>query len=313
VELDESEMKTLRRFRLNEQDAERLKNLQYLTFQFSEGVESVPAEVIAPLCKLRGLKILQLGCRLLGLPACIGEMKALTHLDVRGNHFGHGPLAGVFPASMAKLVNLVEFVGFEQGRMEYTGPSSPCTIGTTCVPTFETLASATEVDDPSANWKCQPLRAHLNDLPFFSFGRLEKFWWDMNELQLRPGFFAKAARSWPSLRSLDLYDNNITCDVREIAALKRLPQMQQLLLQGNRVYGELRSSFFKDWPATWSLMDLSMNPELEGCLHPEDLPKPLFFKYFGTRVTVSHFCEHEGEPEEEEEGEEGGTQGVEEN
>lgn len=294
---DPHEAMVKRQFRINDQDAARLVNLRSLTIacrrpdSLMMSLESVPAETFAPLCKLPGLKYLRIECRLQGLPACIGNLTTLTHLDVRGNHFGHAPLGTAFPASMANLVNLVEFIGFEQGTATYQGLSSWCTKRKDCVPTFETLGGG---DDESQAWKCRPLRGHLDDLPFFGLRKLEKFWFDMNSLELRPHFFEKAVRSWPSLRSLDLYDNNITCEVDDIAHLKALPQMQQLLMQGNRVHGKLRGAFFRDWPETWSKLDLSMNPRLEGCLHPGDLPAPLVFKYAGTRVVVSRACPRAG-------------------
>jgi len=242
---------------------------------------------LACLCKLKSLFRLKIWCRLSSLPACVGELIELRHLDVQGNQLS---TADAFPASLSKLTNLVELIGFEQGVSSYQGPDSNCIHEQCCVPTFETLAASQGHEEwPSGSWKCRPLTAELDALPFFAFRRLEKFWMDMNNLTLTPGFFERAATAWPSLRSLDLYDNAITVDIIHVFKLKALPQMMQLLLHGNRIYGTLRGNNFLRWPESWSKLDLSMNPRLEGCLHPDDLPPQLALKYFGTRVTVSRW------------------------
>ena len=72
--------------------------------------------------------------------------------------------------------------------------------------------------------------------------------------------------------------------------LKALRQMMQLLLHHNHVYSVLRGRHFRGWPESWTRLDLSMNPLLTGCLHPDDMPPQLALKYFGTQVAVARWC-----------------------
>ena len=142
---------------------------------------------------------------------------------------------------------------------------------------------------------------------------MEKFWVDMNNLTVTPRFFDKVASSWPKLRTLDLYDNNIHVDVAHVMKLKSLPQMQQLLLQNNRIYGRMDSNFFDGWSKIWTRLNMNINRDLEGCLqhvsslpmtltlaliegclHPSSIPPWLELSIGGTQIMVSSACDQHG-------------------
>lgn len=74
------------------------------------------------------------------------------------------------------------------------------------------------------------------------------------------------AESWPQLRTLDLYDNNLTGPVpSQLADMRNLDFVQ---LQGNRFEGTVPAKVLA--PGRFNRLKLSHNPELKGCL-PNDL------------------------------------------
>ena len=119
-------------------------------------------------------------------------------------------------------------------------------------------------------WKCDPWTAVVDDLPIFRAKKLEKLWVDMNNLTITEGFFDKVVEAWPEMRTLDLYDNNVHVNVANVVKLKKLPNMQQLLLQNNRVYGTMDSNFFEGWQESWRNLNLVLNRDLQGRLTQRD-------------------------------------------
>ena len=120
--------------------------------------------------------------------------------------------------------------------------------------------------------------------------KLEKFWVDMNNLTISPHFFDKIVQGWPQLRTLDLYDNNIHLDVSNVMKLKRLPLLHLVQLQNNRLFGRVDSSFFEDWPRNLRQLNLNLNSELQGCIHPRLIPSWLRLFVSGTQIKISYDC-----------------------
>jgi len=216
-----------------------------------------------------------------------GIPSKLQYLDVRGNQFS---TPSSLPASLANLTELVEVVGFEQTVFEYLPPYKCKELA--CRPTYETLWQLQ--DEKNADgldaWLCGGLSRDLSTMPFFGAKKLEKFWWDMNDLTATPEFFIKAVAAWPNLRTLDLYDNRIRVSILDLQPLKKLAQLRQLLIQRNFLYGTIDASFFLDWPGEWTIFNVALNWELEGCIPPKAIPRWLEFFYAGTKIKVDPSC-----------------------
>lgn len=269
---------------MTEEDLVRLAKLEAITID-PVTLTSLPASYLEPLCRLRQLRRLAIVRSFVGLPACIGELKDMQHLDVRGNHF---TTAAAMPESMNQLTNLVEFIAFGQHTYTYQGPNSPCT-NMSCVPNTAVLSM--DVDDQkdvenqeSPRWRCGSLKADLEDLPIWRWSKLEKFWVDMNHLSFKEpaSFFDRVVEAWPRLRTLDLYDNDIEVDIAHVKKLKKLPHLHQLLLQNNRVYGQVdgcNGTFFADWPPSWQDLDIRLNKGIGGCVNHHEIPKYLNFNW----------------------------------
>jgi len=196
--------------------------------------------------------------------------------------------ASSLPASLANLTGLVEVVGFEQTVYEYAPPYKCKELA--CRPTYETLWQDEKNADGLDAWLCGGLSRDLSTMPFFGARKLEKFWWDMNELTATPEFFIKAVAAWPSLRTLDLYDNRIRVSILDLLPLKNLSHLRQLLIQRNFLYGTIDAAFFLDWPLEWTTFNIALNWELEGCIPPKAIPRWLEFSYAGTKIKVDPSC-----------------------
>eukprot|EP00930_Biecheleria_cincta_P013265 TRINITY_DN11916_c0_g2_i3.p2 TRINITY_DN11916_c0_g2~~TRINITY_DN11916_c0_g2_i3.p2 ORF type:complete len:134 (+),score=27.62 TRINITY_DN11916_c0_g2_i3:1296-1697(+) len=81
-------------------------------------------------------------------------------------------------------------------------------------------------------------------LPIFSWSNLEMFWVDACNLSASPGFFQKAAKAWPKLRTLDLYDNPIGLPAEGLAAFAGHEQLHQVLVQKCELHGVLPGKLF---------------------------------------------------------------------
>merc|ERR1712232_772291 len=73
------------------------------------------------------------------------------------------------------------------------------------------------------------------------------------------------ADSWPQLRTLDLYDNNLTGPVP--SELGDMPNLDWVQLQGNRLDGIVPANVIA--PRRFNRLKLSHNPELRGCYATE--------------------------------------------
>jgi len=311
----------LKHLLIDDDDVARLSQLQELVLLRDDDASfSVPAHMLEPICKLTSLRFLVVvSLGLEGLPACLGQLRELKLLDVRSNSFLDKE---AFPQEMmANLsAHLVEFVGFSQNERKYRGPESECTRLSGCTPMYETLLSGipgikSGEDEEEGAWRCGSFTADTGALlgpPGLVFPKLEKLWFDMcGGLTMRPDFLASLPTLTPRLRShltlfyskfngiltvfqrprsLDLYDNRISLDVKHVAELKRLPGIHQVLLQNNRLHGRLEAAFFADWPKTWLKLNLALNRDLQGCLHPVDVPPGLMLMIGGTGIKVSEAC-----------------------
>jgi len=285
-------------------DAIRLKHLRHLALygdvvhdhdhdgERGEVDHGISRDALAPLCKLRSLRSLDLsGNPITSLPACLGDLVELRLLDIRNARLQH---RNALPPELSKLVNLKHFVVFGQGKHVYTGPASACSKRSDCMPSYETLLGDTADKDmmgPFDEWQCGSLAGNVDDLPVFGMARLERLWLDMNNLTMSPDFLERVVQEWPKLRTLDLYSNNINVNVNLVQKLKQLPQLHQLLLQDNNLHGTITASFFEGWPATWQTLNLALNRKITGCVHPHDIPQQLeTFNYGGTKLVVSEAC-----------------------
>jgi hypothetical protein len=97
------------------------------------------------------------------------------------------------------------------------------------------------------------------------------------------------------MRSIDLYNNNIDLEVNALQKLKQFTLLHQVLLQNNRLHGTITAGFFAGWPQSWQTLNLGLNRDITGCLHPRDIPNQLeTFTYGGTGLAVSEACESHG-------------------
>ena len=241
---------------------------------------------LEPFCELKELRFLTVS-ELTGVPDCLGrELLHLQYLDLRGNRFTTS-----LPSSLGNLKELVEVIGFEQNVYEYAPPFHCRSLQ--CRPTYETLFQ--ESGEKGENtWICGGLSQDLSTMPFFGARKLEKFWWDMNDLTATPEFFIKAVASWPSLRTLDLYDNRIRVSILALEPLKKLRHLRQVLIQRNFLHGTLDAAFFTDWPEQWTVLNIALNGELGGCLSPKSIPRWLELFHAGSRVRVDESCGSQG-------------------
>jgi len=280
---------------VTEADTIRLKHLRYLAIGPDEEGPLLSGEQLAPLCKLRSLWSLNLAGNLItSLPACFGDLIELRLLDVRSARLQH---RNALPPELSKLVNLRHLIVFGQGETLYESPASSCTKRSDCMPSYTTILGERElVGDGNLNeWQCGSLVGDVDDLPVFGMARLERLWLDMNNLTMSPDFLERAVQAWPKLRTLDLYSNNIKVDVNVVQKLKQLPQLHQLLLHNNNLHGKISGSFFEGWPRSWQTLNLGLNREITGCLHPHDIPQQLeIFNHGGTKLVVSEACDKVG-------------------
>jgi len=283
---------------ITEADTIRLKHLHHLVLGVGGEAHLISREQLAPLCKLRSLRSLNLaGNPITSLPACFGDLIELRLLDVRSARLQQ---RNALPPELSKLVNLKHLVGFGQGEVLYENPASPCTKRLDCKPSYTTL-----IAEPNPNWElngdgngthlnewqCGSLAGGLDDLPVFGMARLERLWLDMNNLTMGHDFLERAVQAWPKLRTLDLYSNNIKVDVNLVQKLKQLPQLHQVLLQNNNLHGTITGSFFEGWPRAWQTLNLGLNREITGCVHPHDIPQQLeIFNHGGTKLVVAEAC-----------------------
>eukprot|EP00928_Gymnodinium_smaydae_P027165 TRINITY_DN21090_c0_g1_i1.p1 TRINITY_DN21090_c0_g1~~TRINITY_DN21090_c0_g1_i1.p1 ORF type:complete len:378 (+),score=28.99 TRINITY_DN21090_c0_g1_i1:370-1503(+) len=232
---------------------------------------------ISAICSLRELQSLRIQ-QLRELPVCIGMLSELLALDVRNGYLQK------LPQELEQLSKLVEFVAFEQSHIELD--EGECLEDMTCVPSFESML---DPDEPG-KYRCNAgWSQDLTALPVFKWRHLEKFWVDANSLWASPGFFAQMAESWPNLRTLDLYDNNIRSDASELVALMRLPLLHQVLLQSNQLVGTFPGEVVASASALITMF-LSFNKDLHGCIPPMKGSKFPAVIAAGTQIRVSGEC-----------------------
>ena len=122
--------------------------------------------------------------------------------------------------------------------------------------------------------------------PFWKWKKLEKFWVDANFYH--GSVPAEISTLWPQLRTLDLYNNELSGVIPE--SLGKLTQLTQIQLQDNHLSGTLP-------PAVLNLPHLkvlrvAVNAELKGDVHIDELRKSelrktelkLNYAYTGMRV-----------------------------
>jgi hypothetical protein len=229
------------------------------------------------LCSLHGLVSLTSEVRMLGLPECLGAITSLVRIDVRANQFGAKPDVVPshmgLPPSLSKLTNMVDFVGFSQSDLKCPlgGSSRKGKVAALvkndapdCRPTYLYKAAVKDKNPSDYPWQCKSRGWHpkFDDLsqPFWAWKKMEKFWVDANFFQ--GSIPHEIATKWPKLRSLDLYNNDLTGTIPE--SLRKLTLLNNLQLQDNKLSGTVPSDL-------WGLnllntLHLSMNPELGGDL-----------------------------------------------
>eukprot|EP00746_Dinoflagellata_sp_MGD_P091402 gnl/MRDRNA2_/MRDRNA2_362290_c0_seq1.p1 gnl/MRDRNA2_/MRDRNA2_362290_c0~~gnl/MRDRNA2_/MRDRNA2_362290_c0_seq1.p1 ORF type:complete len:359 (+),score=48.07 gnl/MRDRNA2_/MRDRNA2_362290_c0_seq1:100-1077(+) len=198
------------------------------------------------LCLLSGLQQLAFqGVRI--IPNCVGEMANLVELDVRSGELANfveldargssdsGPSStpALHPA-LAELSNLRSFVAFQQGRFKHECPPHDEPERNLCRADYESRVDGS--DDSSkmmVTWMCpqNSWNPRFDDRsnPFWSWHNLERFWVDDNYFSGSiPDFIAD---DWPHLRSLDLYNNNLTGKLP--SALLKLTNLTKLQLHVN--------------------------------------------------------------------------------
>jgi len=276
---------------VDSEDIIRLQHLKHLSisFEYDASQMAMPGYFIEPLCKLKNLRILKLELCLESLPDCTGDLVQLRYLDLRANRF-QSPEA--LPLTMNKLVNLGQIIGFMQNEQRYNPVEDSredgysCRKKTDCKPIYETVT--TFDGEPRDDWVCGAMKGHLDEFPMYKLSKMEKFWWDMNNLTVTAAYFDHIVTSFPKLRTLDLYDNDIFIDVKHVKKLKRLTQLHQVQLQSNNIYGIIDPSFFDHWPEKWIRLDLNLNRKLRGCLDLEDIPQSIQWPVFaGTQVVIT--------------------------
>jgi hypothetical protein len=112
---------------------------------------------------------------------------------------------------------------------------------------------------PDTGWKVQ---FDDPDLPFWKWRNLEKFWVDANFFYGSiPSFIADR---WPNLRTLDLYNNELSGAVPK--SVGKLTQLTQIQLQDNDLSGELPSEVI-NLPLL-QVLRVAVNKRLTGAIFP---------------------------------------------
>lgn len=254
------------------------ENVRWLTID----VESaLPPKNLIPICKLKQLQSIRVLNGATGLPSCFGGLTELLAIDIRNGFLGD--TAKPLPPELGNLTKMVDFVAFEQAHME----TEECPTDPSCEPSYQTI-----VDTQSgAKYVCKSPKAWAEDLsllPVFGWSRLEKFWVDANRLFASPGYIRSIAKAWPRLRTLDLYDNEISLDAAELEAFAGHTLLHQAQLQKNRMKGTFPASILNG-TCPLKLMHMSLNPDMGGCVSPK-LPGFTALTYKGTRVRVNEKC-----------------------
>lgn len=237
-----------------------------------------PEELI-PVCSLRKLQSFR-SSWLQGLPPCFGSLTELLGLDLR-----NGLLTGL-PEELGNLSKLVEFIAFEQSHEEFEEDS--CPGDSSCKPSYQSIIDP----DGSGKYRCtsssQSWSQDLSLMPIFKWHNLEKFWVDANALQASPGFLQKAAMAWPNLRTLDLYDNDLSLDVGELSAFAHHPLLHQVQLQRNNLHGVLPDAILNS--SSLVTLFLSLNPRVQGCISSERA-KRIAVMRADTGIRLADSCE----------------------
>jgi hypothetical protein len=177
------------------------------------------------LCSLHNLRVLQLIGFSGSLPSCLGELQELTDLYLSGNHFH------ALPPEVGHLPKLRVLVAFQNGASSCPREADECHL-LYKVKYDHALA-------PGENYKCRS-SSLSGPIPeeYRHLHQLEKFWVDGNFLNgTIPDWMGSA---WPKLRSLDLFDNELTGTIP--ASLGQLKQLELLQLQENRYVGPWQGS-----------------------------------------------------------------------
>ena len=175
-------------------------------------------------------------------------------------------------------MNLVQFIGFEQNQLpcppaDHAARSAAAGLGP-CQPTY--LWKAQQLTDEHP-WQCPwaGWRARFDDpaAPWWGWRSIEMFWVDSN-------FFygtipAAMATRWPALRTLDLYDNDLSGTIPP--EMGQMVDLHQVLLHDNRLTGTVPAALLA-LPRLHQLQ-FSLNPELGGCTtHAGLTPGAMLFK-----------------------------------
>eukprot|EP00930_Biecheleria_cincta_P019968 TRINITY_DN15109_c0_g1_i1.p1 TRINITY_DN15109_c0_g1~~TRINITY_DN15109_c0_g1_i1.p1 ORF type:complete len:341 (-),score=47.71 TRINITY_DN15109_c0_g1_i1:237-1106(-) len=232
-----------------------------------------PASSIKPICEYTKLQALSLHSRSLGgLPACLAKLTELRYLDAARNKFGTELKApeDAIPVQLSALTRLVEFSAWGQG-LTYVRKVASCPEDTQCVLDVETaLSFASDGEVNMERYRCpgKSWSPNLDKLKaIYGWRKLQKFWIDANQITASEYFVREAARAWPQLRTLDLYDNAIEMDVGAFAAFASHPTMYQLYLARNRFFGTFPEDLV-DASKTWPLGSITvfMNSNVTGCI-----------------------------------------------
>eukprot|EP00933_Yihiella_yeosuensis_P079933 TRINITY_DN9334_c0_g8_i1.p1 TRINITY_DN9334_c0_g8~~TRINITY_DN9334_c0_g8_i1.p1 ORF type:complete len:563 (-),score=78.17 TRINITY_DN9334_c0_g8_i1:55-1743(-) len=176
-------------------------------------------------CKFQRLRLL--GVRYItSLPQCLEGLTDLIHLDVRQAWFTSSASINV------KLPNLINFVSFQNGAHSRCSPldsdGKP-----RCRLLYERKKDFYTDSDENLSYQCPEKGWHLRfDDPstaFWTWSSLQRFWVDANWFSGSiPDFISGR---WPRMRSLDLYNNNMSGPLP--AALLEMKNLTKLQLQDN--------------------------------------------------------------------------------
>merc|ERR1712185_813930 len=110
---------------------------------------------------------------------------------------------------------------------------------------------------PSKDWN---VRFDDPEMPWWSWSKLVTFWVDGNWFHGSiPGELM--VERWPNLRTLDLYDNNLTGTFPE--KIEDMRDLEFVQFQGNWLSGTVPDRIFD---GRFRRLKLSVNPNLTGCI-----------------------------------------------
>ena len=216
------------------------------------------------------------------LPACLGNLTELQWVDLRGNWLSDSSEGWAMPTSLSSWKKLKMFIAFGQSYQGCPGSEADCVLSWHAKRDLEW-----EEDDESRPWRCRSTgwRPKFDDplQPWWGWASIETFWVDQNFFH---GHIPEdMASRWQSLRTLDLYDNEIGGTLP--ASVSTLEQVHQIQLAGNQLDGTLPLEVLG--MKSLRKINADLNPKLHGCIETEQLSR-LEHTLDETRIRVADSC-----------------------